>query len=159
MAQLVEEFFPTEYDQNPTQKITCLSVEDRRSQTTALAGVLSPVFVISWTKDSQSIVTVEHIAGGTQAVVLHYQDDKWKRHEVEPLSEDRTGHYAVTGLKLGQNSFEVTYKVADNSVTNDVDYYLCKFRVEASTGTTVYTGRRREITGNTYIHTVFRSHR
>ncbi len=151
VARLTEDFYPTLYDRHPASKTSCLSIEDRLNNTAALAGVLSPVFLIAWTRDSQSIVVVGHIAGGSYAEVLHYHEGQWQRHEVDPLSQEQIGHYAVVRLKMGLDRFRVTFKVADSSAgQTEVEFYLCTLEVDAATGMVLHAGPRRAISYDVY---------
>jgi hypothetical protein len=68
---------------------------------------LPPVFEMTWTGDAQSIVTVGHIAGGSQATVYHF-NGAWSEIDIAP---DDGAAYDVIGLQIGRSSVAVSYKV------------------------------------------------
>ncbi len=103
---------------------------------------------------------VEHLAGGTQATVLSYQDGQWQRHEVVPLLESQTGHYAVVKLRMGRSQCDITYKVADNSTSQEHQtFFLCTLRIDARSGLILHRGPERKISSDTYMRAALRRRR
>lgn len=44
-------------------------------------AVFAPLFSFQWATNSKTIVTVEHLAGGTCAALIHFNGKSWRRHE------------------------------------------------------------------------------
>lgn len=153
-AQLVQAAFPRAYD--PPE--TCLSIKDQQTGVSTLAGVLPPVFAVKWTTDSKCIILLEHIAGGLLATAICcYADGKWQRHQIVPLSEDKTGSFEAIKIVLGAKTFEVTYKVIDTSVDNHhPDYYVCTLIVDSTTGVIISIAPQQSIDVRKYIKLSFK---
>jgi len=62
-------------------------------------GVLRPLYSLKWTGDSQTVITIEHLAGGSQAVLIHFNQHNWNRFEVDPT--DAPPHI-ITTLSSGR---------------------------------------------------------
>jgi len=77
--------------------------------------VLTPIFCLAWSKDSNSLLVVEHIAGGSILSVLQMANGKWTKHGIDPPPDGDFDSYKVTGLELGADSVLVTYLTSNRS--------------------------------------------
>lgn len=76
--------------------------------------VLPPISSLEWTKDSKTIVTVSHIAGGSYAVLLHFDGEEWQKIEFEPPAKLITSpyvDYVVLQAKAREHSVFVKYRI------------------------------------------------
>jgi len=91
---------------------------------------------LKWAPDSRTFVTVDHIAGGTIARVMHYQSGRWCVHEVEVPSEDMSNS-RVLGVSFEDKVVHLSYKFqhTDKHGPND-GFGLCHFDVDVASGNT-----------------------
>jgi hypothetical protein len=111
---------------------------------------LPPVFTIKWTGDSQSIVTVGHIAGGSQATVYHNNNGTWNKIDVYP---DNRPAYDVIGLQIGRSSVAVSYKAIQHVTKSNgaptAVYYKLEMNLNPAIGK-ITTSKEQKITLHTY---------
>jgi hypothetical protein len=86
------------------------------------------VIVMSWTGDGNTLVLVEHLAGGSQLALVHSQ---WKRFEIEPQLSPYDD-ISVIELAVRKDSIRVTYKLMQQS-GQDFRFYVCSFDVDPAT--------------------------
>jgi hypothetical protein len=98
-------------------------------------GVFRPLYSLKWTGDSQTVVTIEHLAGGSQAVLIYFDGGKWRRFEVDPTKPPPPyHHYAVIKEDIGWDMVKLKYKVTDEKGNGIVTkFYLCSFNVDTRT--------------------------
>jgi hypothetical protein len=86
-------------------------IETLATKRVAKVQSLPPVFRAGWTGDEKTLVTIEHLAGGTDAVCFHFDEAKetWKRIEVDPPSGPFE-HYQVMSWDVGETRVRLTYK-------------------------------------------------
>ena len=114
-------------------------------------GVFRPLYSLEWTGDSQTVVTVEHLAGGSQAVLIHFDGDKWSRFEVDPTEPPPPyHHYAVIRKEIGRDTVKLRYKATDEKGNGIVTkFYVRSFDVDPRTRS-ITNIQTREISGNEY---------
>jgi hypothetical protein len=113
--------------------------------------VFRPLYSLEWTEDSQTVVTIEHLAGGSQAVLIHFDGHKWSRFEVDPThAPPPYHHYAVIKQGIGRNAVKLTYKVTDEKGNGIVTkFYVCSFNVDPQSRS-ITNVQTREIGGDEY---------
>jgi hypothetical protein len=161
------EIQPGQSVSSPDGRFTAELTDDRegnvhiKSNTTGklyTVGALRPLYSLKWTGDSQTLVTIEHLAGGSQAALIHFDGDKWSRFEVDPTgSPPPYHHYAVIRQEIGWDKVKFTYKITDEQGNGMViKFYLCSFDVDprARSITNMHT---REISSDVYWTLRYRS--
>ena len=108
----------------------------------ATISVLSPVYSVGWVGDSQTLVTVGHIAGGTQAEVIHMEEGSWKLHSAGPREGNK---YRVVREILRHHAVELTYEI-DAGRKGSGRLYLYNFLFHPDTRT--HTNEKREDIGS-----------
>ena len=110
------------------------SINDKRTgQTTIIPIEYSPVLALKWTPNSNTIVTVEHVAGGSIAGFLHFNGSHWVHVDAPP--PESNFRYMVTRWVLGDRSVHLVYKVENTrSGTKAYDFSTCAFDVNPETG-------------------------
>ena len=137
----------------PTQSDR-LVVADASTKQSAEGGVLSPLFSVRWSGDSQTIVTIEHIAHGSQTALLHYAGGQWQRYEVEPPGNDSRG-YSVVRQRIRSHTVDVTYRVMElheRSSQKEPEYFVCTLRVDCATGAILKVIAKRTVSQHTFEH-------
>jgi hypothetical protein len=71
-----------------------------------------PVYWIKWSQDSETIVFIVHVAGGSLADIYTLRNNKWINYTPEPTVGD---HYAVIGQHVGNHTVALIYKVGDKA--------------------------------------------
>jgi hypothetical protein len=95
----------------------------------ARIGVFS-VLAFNWTGDSKTVVTVEHLAGGSEAVLIHLDDGQWRRFEIDPVDDYDAA--AVIGLIIRDHSVSVKYRLRKRE-DQRFQFYVCSFDVDSAT--------------------------
>lgn len=113
-----------------------IHIVDNSSGVTQKVRSFRPLLSLKWSGDSKSLVTIEHLAGGSQTAIIHFDGDKWTRSEVDPIAETPPyHHYTVIKQEVGWDAIRVTYKVTDEKGNGvPFGYYICSFTVDAATG-------------------------
>ena len=91
------------------------------------------VITMAWTGDGNTLVIVEHLAGGSQLSLIHLVDGQWKRFEIEPPL-DRYDDISVVALGVCKDSVRVGYKLRQHK-DQDFRFYVCSFDVDSATQT------------------------
>jgi hypothetical protein len=89
---------------------------------------------LHWAANSQSIVTVEHIAKGSYGRVIHLKDSKWMDGEIDAPGEEMMDA-TVIGLEVKAD--HVHYKFAVDYVKSNgmpFKYKFCNLDVRLDTG-------------------------
>ena len=105
------------------------------------------VFPLRWTGDSKTLILINHIAGGSMAIVLTLVGDEWKGYSADPRMGDR---YKVIREVVKYNTVDLTYLVREWQ-GNDlpVHFYIYSFTFHPDT--TAHTNEKKEeIDGDTY---------
>lgn len=89
---------------------------------------------LHWAENSQSIVTVEHIAHGSYGRIIYLKDDKWMNVQVEPPSDGMRDSAVVRlEVKRGQAHYGFAVRhVKSNGMP--LDYQVCNLDVNLQTG-------------------------
>lgn len=94
-------------------------------------GVL-PSYTVNWTDDSKTIVVFEHLAGGSDAVLVHFDGEGWRVTRTGP-PEDDYDHVGVVQATHESGVFRIAYR-ADVRKNTQVLYFLITFDVDLRTG-------------------------
>ena len=90
---------------------------------------------IRWTGDSKTIVVVSHIAGGSQASLIHFKKGKWVELEAAPPTKHSPVEYRVIEEKVGISSVTLTYEVTNQAPNGAREsFYRCSFKIDPETG-------------------------
>jgi hypothetical protein len=91
-----------------------------------------PLYSLAWTGDSETIVVVTHIAGGTVAGTVHLHHGRWNVNSADPREGDK---YRVVRETLRKHSIELTYQVTEipSSAERSGQVYLYKFVFDPGT--------------------------
>lgn len=120
-----------------------LAITDSRTPATERARIGTPLLSMRWTFDSRTIVSIEHLAGGSQLALLHFYESGWKRIEVIPPN-GLEGHFEVIRQQMHRDSVTVTYKVTKEKPNGAVaSAFTCSFDVDAASGRISQLRRRR----------------
>src|SRR5438552_2196079 len=68
-----------------------------------------PVYALKWTGDSKTLAVVQHIAHGSEAVLVHFNGTKWEKLLIPPPGEGYTD-YAVVSVEPEYNLVRLSYK-------------------------------------------------
>jgi len=96
----------------------------------------SPVYVLSWTGDSKTLVVVEHIAHGSEAFVVHFDGQMWTTVRPDLPGQKDYRAIAVVAVKTHRSTVDISYKTYD-------DTYLVSFTLILSTGELSHCRRQR----------------
>lgn len=124
-----------------------LRIRDKLRDDCVASVSVFPVHALAWTQNSKTIVTVEHIAGGSEVVLINLERDGWHRSEIDPPC-GTYDHYAVVDLVVGDRAVKVRYKAGRRADQRSA-YYLCSFDLDAETRG-VSNEEKREITLREY---------
>jgi hypothetical protein len=91
------------------------------------------IIAMNWTGDGNTLVIVEHLAGGSQLALVHLVDSKWKRFEIEPPL-NAYDDISVVELTVHKNSVGVKYKLTQHN-DQDFRFYVCSFDLDPATQT------------------------
>jgi len=108
---------------NPDQ----LEIRDVNTDQLYESVTVSLIYALRWTRDSSSLIAVEQIAHGSDAVVLHRNARDWTSFRITPPG-DSYKDYAVVALKAQQSSFEITYRVSGPAAL-----YVISFAIDPAT--------------------------
>jgi hypothetical protein len=129
---------------------SCIQITSNTTGQLYKIRVLQPVYLLKWT-DSQTLLAIEHLAGGSQAVLNHFDGTKWNRFEVDPTNPPPPyHHYSVIRQQIGPNNVRLTYKLTDEKGNGVVSkFYLCSFDVDPETGS-ISNMHQHEISSSDY---------
>ena len=89
---------------------------------------------LKWTGDSETIATVEHLAGGSLAGIIRFKNNHWVQSDIEPPESGR-GSYEIIKWKVGEKFINLTYKVAHEKENGEkTGFSLCSFDLSPETG-------------------------
>lgn len=88
-----------------------------------------PVESLRWTADSRAVVTVEHIAGGSEAVLISYRGDSWKRNELDPPGGPYDA-YQVINVDTNGTNVLICYKMRRRS-GKEYKYFIASLEINA----------------------------
>jgi hypothetical protein len=116
--------------------ITCKS----RGSTVVLKPI-GPVFYLGWAPDSNSIFTVEHLAGGSELAVFHLVSGKWVRQEfdlpeIQDVGNEDLESYKISSLRFDHNHLIGTYLITFSTFKNEnrsVHQKELSFRIDTIT--------------------------
>ena len=91
------------------------------------------VNVMDWTGDGNTLVIVEHLAGGSQLSLVRLVDGQWKRFEIEPPLQPYDD-ISVVALGVRKDSVKVEYKLRQRE-DQGFRFYVCSFDVDSATQT------------------------
>jgi hypothetical protein len=111
-----------------------LSIKDNQTAKITTLGVLTPCYSIKWTGDSKTFVAIEHLAGGSDADIFHFNKDQWHNSSADPLS-DAFDHIDVTDENIGTNKIKFVYKADIRSAQQD-QFFTYAFTFNPETGST-----------------------
>jgi hypothetical protein len=84
-------------------------------------ALATPVYSIKWSPDSETVVLIVHIAGGSVADIYTLRNNKWIWYGPEPTVGD---HCTVIRQDVGNDTVKLTYKVGDKAAGR---FYLYSF--------------------------------
>jgi hypothetical protein len=98
-------------------------IEALATRRVAKVQSIPPVFRAAWTGDEKTLATIEHLAGGTDAVCFHFDEaqETWKRIEVDPPGGPFE-HYQVMSWDVGETRMRITYKAFSRNGSTFVTY-------------------------------------
>ncbi len=83
---------------------------------------------MKWSK-TKSIITIEHLAGGSQLCVFQYQNGSWHRHPVDPPCADTDfDAYDVNSLRIEGDYLFSRYIVCFSDHTKPIEN--CSFKIK-----------------------------
>jgi hypothetical protein len=91
------------------------------------------IVAMNWTGDGNTLVLVEHLAGGSQLALVHLVDSKWKRFEIEPPLHSYDD-ISVVELTVRKHSVRAKYKLRQHN-DQELRFYVCSFDVDPATQT------------------------
>ena len=106
-------------------------IKDTSTGRTFTVQSLTPVSKAIWTDDSKTLVTVEHLAGGSDVVLFQSAGAEWKRVSVDPVGGpyDR---YTVTRCEVEKNLLKLAYRVRSNHA-GEVKVQIVAFQFDPAT--------------------------
>ena len=119
------------------------------------SGVVEPVEVgtliysLKWTGDSQTIVMVVHVSGGSETWLIHHEQNQWRLGEVgDPDGAERG---AIIKQEIGWNSVRLTIKGTNlDSRGKITEFHVTTFYVNTDSGA-VSNISKRVIDKNAYM--------
>lgn len=88
-----------------------------------------------WSKDSKSIILVKHLAGASEAQVIHRSGDKWVCLDAGPHLAGLHGYSLVRIADDERSNIRFTYKVCfDKPKGGRGRFALCYFAINLNTG-------------------------
>lgn len=94
--------------------------------------VLTPLLSLKWTRDSKTIVTIEHIAGGSCAALVHFDGKTWRRYDADP-SGGPYDHIEVLSQEIGQDRARITFAANVRRPGTIFAHFICAFDINAET--------------------------
>lgn len=106
--------------------------------------VLTPLLSMKWTGDSKTIVTIEHIAGGSCAALVHFDGKTWRRYDADP-SGGPYNHIEVLSQEIGENGARITFAANVRRKGTTFAHFIIAFDINAATNA-VSNEMRKEVT-------------
>ena len=90
---------------------------------------------VKWTKDSKTIVAIEHRAGGSSMILITLKHNAWE-YFTPTIPGDLGQHHAgVVHECIGQSNVRVEYKVTREKPNGFIiGFYTCAFTIHPDTG-------------------------
>ena len=85
-------------------------IKNNRTGDEANVLVLPPLVNLEWLPDSNGIVLIEHIAGGSQLSIINRTDEAWHRVEIDPTYEG-FAKYSVDSFKYQDPYMHIFYNI------------------------------------------------
>lgn len=128
-----------------------IRITDNKTGQVYKEWAVRPLYSLKWTRDSKTIVTIEHLAGGSETALIHFSENRWSRFPVSPpVKTPPYHHYRVIRQEIEGNKVKLTYKVTDEQGNGMVTkFYTCSFEVNPSSRV-IGNVIEREIDGATY---------
>lgn len=111
-------------------------------------AVSTPLYSLKWMNDSTTVVTVEHLAGGTYAALIHFDGNSWRRHGFEPAGGPYN-HIEVIGQKINHDIIRITYAADLRKEGVRFLHYMCSLDINPATNV-VSNETRKEVTEEEY---------
>ena len=149
IVQLLSGQNPMQLGVDTNMLVNALSISNIRTGRSSIVYIEGPPYVLKWTKDSKTIVTVEHVAGGNTAKVYNYDGTVWKPTEIGPPTRLIT-HSQVTALKIGSHDITITFLVEYEHPEQHAEADLHEYTVVVNgrSGMITKTINQREIKHN-----------
>lgn len=93
-----------------------------------------PVSYLMWTSDSQTLVSMEHLAMISLVAISHLSGGKWVRHEVELPSELKLDKYSVFELRCKGEKIHVGFG-GEHSSNGNARFYRVTFDIDPASNT------------------------
>lgn len=109
-----------------------IHIIDNQTKARFKVGSLYPIYAMQWANDSRTLVTTEHIAGGSVAFLIHLNDEKWTRSKASPPEETLPSyyHFAVVEQVIAKNAIKLKYKISEERGNGEkIDFFTCSFDV------------------------------
>jgi hypothetical protein len=110
--------------------------------------VLTPLLSLKWTRDSKTIMTIEHIAGGSCAVLVHFDGKTWRRYDPDPPGGSYN-HIEVLSQEIGQSGARITFAANVRRKGPTFAHFICAFDINADTNA-LSNQTRKEVTEAEY---------
>ena len=109
---------------------------------------------VRWTKNSKTIVTIEHRAGGSCMIIMTLKHTAWEYSEPTIPGDLGQHHAGVVHEQVGQSNVRVEYKVTHEKPNGlIVGFYTCAFTIHPDTGAITDVVKRK-----VFDHTFSRLH-
>lgn len=95
-------------------------------------SVLTPLLSLKWTRDSKTIITIEHMAGGSCAALVHFDGKAWRRYDAEPPGGPYN-HIEVLSQEIGEDGARITFAADVRRKGTTFAYFICAFDINAET--------------------------
>ena len=124
--------------------VNALSIKNRKTGQVVAVYIEGPPYLLEWTKDSKTIVTVEHVAGGNTVNVYNDNGTSWKPTELGPPTKLIT-HCKAVAVKTGLHSVRVTFIVEHEHPENHAQADVHEYTIvaDANTGATTKVIQQR----------------
>lgn len=110
--------------------------------------VLTPLLSIKWTRDSKTIVTIEHLAGGSCAALVHFDGKTWRRHQADPPGGPYN-HIEVLSQEIVQDGVRIAFAADVRRKGTTFEHFICAFDINAETNARSKE-TRKEVTESEY---------
>ena len=106
-----------------------LQIRDRKTGNVFDSKVTTPLYSLKWTGDSEAMVVVSHIAGGSVASIISLVGDRTLHFDAFP--PDNGEFCRVIRQEMGWHTTRLTYRVCG---TRKGPYSTCAFTIDSRTG-------------------------
>ena len=114
---------------------TKLKIMDHQMGTDSSVALWTVPTSIRWTGNSKTMVVVAHIAGGSQADLIHLKGAKWIDIQAPPPVHHTPVKYSVVKEEVGTSRVTLTYEVTNQAQNGAYqDFYRYSFTTDPATG-------------------------